>query len=85
MSLDGFITIIRGVWLVIMCIKIPVLSANIVDPDQTPRYDLGLNCLSMSLLWYARHKWVNTIVFFHVYKDCLIEIVGFLYIYFNRF
>ena len=30
--------------------------------DQTPRSvasDLGLHCLPMSLLWDARHRWVN--------------------------
>ena len=34
-----------------------------VDPDQTPRSaasDLGLHCLQMSLMWDARHKYVNT-------------------------
>ena len=33
-----------------------------VDPAQTPRSaasDLGLHCLPMSLLWDARHKWVE--------------------------
>ena len=40
----------------------PVVNANRVDPDQTPRSaasDLGLHCLPMSHLWDARHKWVN--------------------------
>ena len=53
--------------------------ANSVDPDQMPHSaasDLGLHCLPMSLLWDARHKWVN----FHV---CLFqltnEIFGFIY------
>ena len=39
-----------------------VVSANSVDPDQTPHSaasDLGLHCLPMSHLWDARHKWVN--------------------------
>ena len=43
-------------------IVIPVLNANSVDPDQTPRSvasDLGLHCLPMSLLWDARHKWAT--------------------------
>ena len=43
-------------------IEISVFNANIVDPDQTPRfaaYDLDVQCLRMSLLWNARHKWVN--------------------------
>ena len=41
----------------------PVINANSVDPDQTPRSavsDLGLHCLPMSHFWDARHKWVNT-------------------------
>ena len=45
-------------------IEIPVLNANSVDPDQTPRYaasDLGLHCLPMLLLWDARHKFVNAL------------------------
>ena len=45
-------------------IEIPVLNANSVDPDQMPRSlvsDLGLNCLLMSLLWDARHKWVKDV------------------------
>ena len=32
-----------------------ILLANIVDPDQIPRYvasDLGLHCLPMALLWF---------------------------------
>ena len=40
----------------------PVVNANSVDPDQTPRSvasDLGLHCLRMSYLWDARHKWVK--------------------------
>ena len=39
-----------------------VFNANSADPDQTPRSaasDLGQHCLSMSLLWDARHKWVK--------------------------
>ena len=47
------------------CFKeIPDFNANTVDPDQTPRSaasDQGLNCLLMSLLWDARHKWVNRV------------------------
>ena len=40
----------------------PVVNAKGVDPDQTPRCaasDLGLQCLTMSHLLDARHKWVN--------------------------
>ena len=43
-------------------IRIPVFNANSVNPDQTPQNaasDLGLHCLPMSLLWDARHKWIN--------------------------
>ena len=42
----------------------PVINANSVDPDQTPRSaasDLGLHRLLMSHLWDARHKWVNIV------------------------
>ena len=48
----------------------PVVNANSVNPDQTPRSaasDLGLHCLPMSHLWDARHKWVkgkNLLIFF---------------------
>ena len=34
-----------------------------VDLDQTPRFaasEFGLYCLPLSLLWDARHKWVNS-------------------------
>ena len=64
-SLDEPISIIRNVWLVFLSlffIYIPVLNANSVDPDQTPRSaasDLGLHCLPMSHLWDARLKWVK--------------------------
>ena len=37
-------------------------NANSVDPDQTPRSaesDLEVQCLQMSLLWTARHKWLK--------------------------
>ena len=40
----------------------PVVNANSVDPDQTPRTavsDLSLHSLPMSYLWDARHKWVK--------------------------
>ena len=46
----------------------PVVNANSVDPDQTPRSvasDLGLHCLPMSHLLDAGHKWhkwVNALV-----------------------
>ena len=53
----------RNELLLLPCfIEIPVFNADGVDPDQTPRSvasNLGLHCLQMSLLWDARHKWVN--------------------------
>ena len=42
--------------------EMPVINANSVNPDQTPRFaasDLVLHCLLMSHLWDARHKWVK--------------------------
>ena len=64
-SLDRSISYTRvyGKFLLLSCfIEISKLNANSVDPDQTPRSaasDLGLHCLPVSLLWDARHKWVN--------------------------
>ena len=56
-----------GQFLLLPCfIKMPVLNANSVDPDQTPRFvasDQGLHCLPMSLLWDVRHEWVNLDLF----------------------
>ena len=43
-------------------IRSPVFNANSVDSDQMPgsaASDLGLQSLSVSLLWDARHTWVN--------------------------
>ena len=59
-SLDRYISNRRSVCLVLSLpcfIDIPVFNANSVDRDQTPRSDLGLHCLQMSLVWDARHKW----------------------------
>ena len=53
---------VRSVLLKVCIIKIPVINANSVEPNQTPRSvasDLDLHCLPMSLLWAARHKWIN--------------------------
>ena len=62
-ALNKSILYIRGVWLVFnMFCRNSELNANSADPDQTPRSaasDLGLCCLPVSLLWDARHKWVN--------------------------
>ena len=47
-----------------MFIEIPVYNANAVDPDQTPRAaasDLGMHCLSVTLLGVSRLKWVKVI------------------------
>ena len=57
---------------VIFIVETPVLNANSVDPDQTPRSvasDLGRHYLPMSLLRNARHKWVNIQVNFTHYKN----------------
>ena len=43
-------------------IEIPVLNANSADPDQmllSAVSYLGLHCLSMSLLWDSRLKWIK--------------------------
>ena len=64
-SLNRSISNRRDVWflLIIPCfIEMPVFNANSVHLDQMPRSaasDLGLHCLLMSLLWDARHKWVE--------------------------
>ena len=45
-------------------VEISDSNANSADPDQTPRSaasDLGLHSLSMSFLWDARLKLVNTL------------------------
>ena len=42
--------------------EVSEFNANSVDPDQTQRpvaSGLCLHCLSMSLLWDARLKWVK--------------------------
>ena len=44
---------------------IPVFNADSADLDQTPlsvASDLGLHCLSVSLLWEARHKYLLKIL-----------------------
>ena len=57
---------VSGLFLELLLItEIPVLNANSVDPDQTPRFaasDLELHCLQMSYLWDARHKWVKVLI-----------------------
>ena len=43
-------------------LEISVLNTNSVDPDKMTHsavFDLDLHYLPMSLLWDARHKWVN--------------------------
>ena len=56
-SLDCSISIILGVWLVLIItifLEIPVCNANGVDKDQTPRStasDLGLHCLPSPFYW----------------------------------
>ena len=57
----------KDVWLDLLLpsfIEIPVLNANSVDPDQTPRSavsDLDLHCLQRCHSWDARHRWVKWI------------------------
>ena len=61
-SLDQSIYNKRVIWLFlyIPCfVEISVFYAKRVDADQMPRFaasDLGLHCLSMSLVWGTRHK-----------------------------
>ena len=51
---------VSGLFLLLLCfIEIPVFNANSVDPDQTPRFaasDLGLHCLTITLLGISRLK-----------------------------
>ena len=57
LSLDRSIPKGRGVWLVLLLkyfIEIPIFNAM-----HSAACDLGLHCLPMSILWDARHKWVN--------------------------
>ena len=53
------------VFLLLLCfIESPVFNANSIDPDQTlcsVASDQGLNCLPMSLLRDAMHKWVKNL------------------------
>ena len=45
------------------------LFANSGDPDQTPHpvaSDLGLHCLSVTLLGVSRHQWVKSFCFLKV-------------------
>ena len=50
-SLDQSISSFRGVWsalIITMFYEMPVINANSVEPDQTPRSaasDLGLHCV----------------------------------------
>ena len=53
-----------------------------VDPDQTPRSDLGLHCLPISLLWDGRHKWVY---FLHAVKMNTFLSVFFFFFFFFFF
>ena len=48
------------------------VNANSAEPDQTPRSaasDLGLHCLSMSLLWDARLKWIKEVICRNLHID----------------
>ena len=61
--------------LLLLCFtEIPVCDANSVDPDKMLHFvasDLDLHCLSMSLLWDARHKLVSDIyaIFFSHHEN----------------
>ena len=65
-SLDRSISNLRGVgsvFIITMFYRY-VFKVNSVDPDQTPlsvACDLGLYCLSKSLLWDARPEWFNSV------------------------
>ena len=54
---------LRGVcFFIIVFLQNTVFTVNSVALNQTRRSaasDLGLHCLQMSLLWDARHKWIN--------------------------
>ena len=60
--------LLEGMFLLCPCLtENPVFNANSEDPDQTPRSaasDMGLHCLSVSLLWDARLKWVK--IYYHI-------------------
>ena len=56
----------RCVSFLFIYIEIPVLKANSVNPDQTPRSaasDLGLHYLPIYFLQDARYKWVQQMYF----------------------
>ena len=60
-----------------MFIEIPAVNANSVDPDHTPHpaaSDQDLNGLPMSILWDARHKWVNVNCIFLLFLYLLISL-----------
>ena len=47
-------------------VEISELKTNSIEPDETPRFaasDLSLLCLHMSLLWDARHKLFNCVLY----------------------
>ena len=55
----GLMEDVFGLFLFLFTVEIPILNANSVDPDQTPRSaasDLGLHCLPMSHLWATTHE-----------------------------
>ena len=56
--------LVSFIFLLLPCFtEIPVLNANNVDPDQTPRSAASEPCLHfllMSLLWDTRHERVNS-------------------------
>ena len=54
---------VSGLFCSFYCFSWKILSANTVDPIQTPHYvasDLGLHCLPMTLLRVSWYEWDNT-------------------------
>ena len=61
-SLDMSFSNRRVVVFILCFIELPVFNVNSLDLDQTPRSvasDIGPHCLSMSVLYNTRHKWVT--------------------------
>ena len=64
-SLDWSISSKRVAWLVLLLrwfTEIPVINANSVDPDQTPRLRRLIWIYAVCqcpILWDTRHKWVK--------------------------
>ena len=63
LQFKGYLVYLLLFYLLLQCfIEISVFNSNRVDPDQllhSVASDPGLHCLPMSLLWDAKHKWLN--------------------------